>query len=245
MIKFKDRHERDYALGPTAEEVITDLVRKEVKSYKELPLNLFQIGRKFRDEIRPRFGLMRAREFIMKDAYSFHATDEDAEREYWNMYETYSRIFSRMGLEFKAVEADTGEIGGNFSHEFMVIANTGESKLVYCPECGYAASTEKAPQVKPAAPKNRESLFEEVKEVHTPGIKRIEEVSEFLSVPKEKILKLLLLVVDGKPVALVVRGDREVEESKLKNALKAKQVRFATDEEVERFTGQPKGFLSP
>jgi len=137
MIKFKDRHGRDYALGPTAEEMITDLVRKEVKSYKDLPLNLYQIGRKFRDEIRPRFGLMRAREFIMKDAYSFHASDEDAEREYWNMYETYSRIFERMGLVFKAVEADTGEIGGKFSHEFMVIADTGEGKLVYCEKCGW------------------------------------------------------------------------------------------------------------
>ncbi len=245
MIKFKDRHERDYALGPTAEEVITDLVRKEVKSYKELPLNLYQIGRKFRDEIRPRFGLMRAREFIMKDAYSFHATDQDAEREYWNMYETYSRIFRRMGLEFKAVLADTGEIGGNFSHEFLVIAETGESKLVYCQKCGYAASTEKASQKRPEVPKNRESEFKEIKKVHTPKVKRIEEVSAFLDTPKEKILKLLVYVVDGKPVAIAVRGDREVEETKLKNALGAKSVRLATDREIEEFTGQPKGFLSP
>ncbi|WP_457677507.1 proline--tRNA ligase [Thermovibrio sp.] len=245
MIKFKDRHDRDYALGPTAEEVITDLVRKEVKSYKELPLNLYQIGRKFRDEIRPRFGLMRAREFIMKDAYSFHSTDEDAQREYWNMYETYSRIFKRMGLEFKAVLADTGEIGGNFSHEFLVIADTGESKLVYCEKCGYAASTEKASQVKPEPPKGREELFKELEKVYTPQVKRIEEVSSFLSVPKEKIGKLLVYLVDGKPVALLVRGDREVEETKLKNALGAKEIRLATDEEIEKFTGQPKGFLSP
>ncbi len=245
MIKFKDRHERDYALGPTAEEVITDLVRKEVKSYKELPLNLYQIGRKFRDEIRPRFGLMRAREFIMKDAYSFHTDDEDAEREYWNMYETYSRIFKRMGLEFKAVLADTGEIGGNFSHEFLVIADTGESKLVYCEKCGYAASTEKAAQRKPEVPKGRETEFKEVERVHTPGIKRIEEVSEFLGIPQEKILKLLVYLVDGKPVAVAVRGDREIEETKLRNAFGAKDVRLATDEEIEEFTGQPKGFLSP
>ncbi len=245
MIKFKDRHERDYSLAPTAEEVITDLVRKEVRSYKDLPLNLYQIGRKFRDEIRPRFGLMRAREFIMKDAYSFHATDEDAEREYWNMYETYSRIFRRMGLEFKAVEADTGEIGGKFSHEFMVIADTGEGKLVYCEKCGYAASTEKAEQLKPEVPKNREEFFKPVEKVHTPNVKRIEEVSEFLRVPPENILKLLVYIVDGQPVAVAVRGDREVEETKLKQFFRGKEVRLATDEEIERFTGQPKGFLSP
>ena len=248
MIKFKDRHERDYALGPTAEEMITDLVRKEVKSYKDLPLNLYQIGRKFRDEIRPRFGLMRAREFIMKDAYSFHASDEDAEREYWNMYETYSRIFRRMGLVFKAVEADTGEIGGKFSHEFMVIADTGEGKLVYCEKCGYAASTEKAEQRKPEIPENREEKFKEIEKVHTPGVKRIEEVSEFLGrdeFPPEKILKLLVYIVDGEPVAIAVRGDREVEETKLKQVFRGKEVRLATDEEIEKFTGQPKGFLSP
>jgi len=245
MVKFKDRHDRDYSLAPTAEEVITDLVRKEVKSYKDLPLNLYQIGRKFRDEIRPRFGLMRAREFIMKDAYSFHSTDEDAEREYWNMYETYSRIFKRMGLEFKAVEADTGEIGGSFSHEFMVIADTGEGKLVYCEKCGYAASSEKAEQLKPSPPSDRESLFKPVEKVFTPSVKRIEEVSEFLEVPPEEILKLLIYIVDGKPVAVALRGDREIEETKLKKALGGGEVRLATDEEIEKFTGQPKGYLSP
>ncbi len=245
MIKFEDRHGRSYALGPTAEEMITDLVRKEVKSYKDLPLNLYQIGRKFRDEIRPRFGLMRAREFIMKDAYSFHTSDEDAEREYWNMYETYSRIFSRMGLKFKAVEADTGEIGGSFSHEFMVIADTGEGKLVFCEKCGYAASTEKAEAVKPEVPESRESLFKEIEKVSTPNVKRIEEVSNFLNVPKNNILKLLVYIVDGKPVAVAVRGDKDVEETKLKNAFKAKEIRLATEEEIEKFTGQPKGFLSP
>jgi len=245
MVKFKDRHGRDYSLAPTAEEVITDLVRKEVRSYKDLPLNLYQIGRKFRDEIRPRFGLMRAREFIMKDAYSFHASDEDAEREYWNMYETYCRIFERMGLEFKAVEADTGEIGGKFSHEFMVIADTGEGKLVYCEKCGYAASTEKAEQLKPEVPEKKEELFKPVEKVHTPNVKRIEEVSQFLGVPQENILKLLIYVVDGEPVAVAIRGDREVEETKLKQVFRGREVRLATDEEIEEFTGQPKGFLSP
>ena len=245
MIKFEDRHGRAYALGPTAEEMITDLVRKEIKSYRQLPVNLYQIGRKFRDEIRPRFGLMRAREFIMKDAYSFHATDEDAEREYWNMYEAYSRIFRRMGFNFRAVEAETGEIGGKFSHEFMVIADTGESRIVYCDSCGYAASVERAEQRNPGTPEGRERQFKEVEEVLTPNIKRIEDVSSFLNVPKEEIAKLLVYVADGSPVAVVLRGDREVNEIKLKRALSAKEVRLATDEEVERFTGQPNGFLSP
>ena len=243
MIKFKDRHGRDYALGPTAEEMITDLVRKEVKSYKELPINLYQIGRKFRDEIRPRFGLMRAREFIMKDAYSFHADEKCAEREYWNMYETYCRIFSRMGLKFVAVEADTGEIGGSFSHEFVVLADTGESKVVICPKCGYSANTERAVQRKPERKITKNWL--EVQKVYTPNVKRIEDVSSFLEVPKEKILKLLVYIADEKPVAIAIRGDREVEETKQKKALKCKSLRLATDEEIEKFTGQPKGFISP
>ncbi|WP_456465629.1 proline--tRNA ligase [Desulfurobacterium sp.] len=245
MIKFKDRHERDYALGPTAEEMITDLVRKEVRSYKQLPLNLYQIGKKFRDEIRPRFGLMRCREFIMKDAYSFHVSDEDAEREYWNMYETYSRIFKRMGLNFRAVEADTGEIGGKFSHEFMVIADTGEGKLVYCEKCGYAASTEKAEQYKAVIPEDRESLFNSVEEVYTPDVKSIEDVAKFLRVKESSLAKLLVIIAEGKPYAVLLRGDREINELKLSRLLKVKDFRFATDEEVKELTGQEPGFLSP
>ncbi len=244
MIKFKDRHGRDYSLGPTAEEMITDLVRKEIRSYRQLPLNLYQIGKKFRDEIRPRFGLMRAREFIMKDAYSFHATESDAEREYWNMYETYSRIFKRMGLNFKAVEADTGEIGGKFSHEFMVIAETGEGKLVYCENCGYAASVEKAEAAKPEIPKDREKLFKKVETVYTPSVSSIEDVSSYLNVPQSQILKLLIYVANGKPLAVALRGDRQVEEAKLAKVF-GKKVRLATDEEIEKFTGQPRGFLGP
>ncbi|WP_457567143.1 proline--tRNA ligase [Desulfurobacterium sp.] len=245
MIKFKDRHERDYALGPTAEEMITDLVRKEVRSYKQLPLNLYQIGKKFRDEIRPRFGLMRCREFIMKDAYSFHVSDEDAEREYWNMYETYSRIFKRMGLNFRAVEADTGEIGGKFSHEFMVIADTGEGKLVYCEKCGYAASTEKAEQCKAVIPEDRESLFNSVEEVYIPDVKSIEDVAKFLRVKESSLAKLLVIIAEGKPYAVLLRGDREISELKLSRLLKVKDFRFATDEEVKELTGQEPGFLSP
>ncbi|SNR75372.1 proline--tRNA ligase [Desulfurobacterium atlanticum] len=245
MIKFKDRHERDYALGPTAEEMITDLVRKEIRSYKQLPINLFQIGRKFRDEIRPRFGLMRCREFIMKDAYSFHVSDEDAEREYWNMYETYSRIFQRMGLEFKAVEADTGEIGGKFSHEFMVIADTGEGKLVYCESCGYAASTEKAEQAESEVDTDRESKFSSVEEIHTPDVKSIDDVAEFIGIDKSEIAKLIVVIADEKPYAVLLRGDREINELKLSRLLGVKDFRFATDEEVREFTGQEPGFLSP
>jgi len=245
MIKFKDRHERDYALGPTAEEMITDLVRKEIRSYKQLPVNLFQIGRKFRDEIRPRFGLMRCREFIMKDAYSFHVSDEDAEREYWNMYETYSRIFKKMGLEFKAVEADTGEIGGKFSHEFMVIADTGEGKLVYCESCGYAASTEKAEHAEPEIDIDRESLFLPVEEVYTPDVKSIEDVADFLGLDKGKIAKLIVVIADERPYAVLLSGDREINELKLSRLLGVKDFRFATDEEVRKFTAQEPGFLSP
>jgi prolyl-tRNA synthetase len=244
MIKFKDRHGREYSLGPTAEEMVTDLVRREVKSYRDLPLNLYQIGRKFRDEMRPRFGLMRAREFIMKDAYSFHASDEDAEREYWNMFDTYSRIFSRMELNFKAVEAETGEIGGKFSHEFMVIADTGESRLLYCESCGYSASGERAEQRKPAVPEGRELRFKQVERVHTPGVKRVEDVAGFLGVPPEKVLKLLIYMVGESPVAVAVRGDRDVEEAKLSRFF-GSSVRLASDAEVERFVGQPTGFLSP
>ncbi|WP_457569949.1 proline--tRNA ligase [Desulfurobacterium sp.] len=245
MIKFKDRHERDYALGPTAEEMITDLVRKEIRSYKQLPVNLYQIGKKFRDEIRPRFGLMRCREFIMKDAYSFHVSDEDAEREYWNMYETYSRIFKRMGLNFRAVEADTGEIGGKFSHEFMVIADTGEGKLVYCEKCGYAASTEKAEQAEPVISQERESLFKDTEEVYTPNVKSIDDVAEFLGVDGSSLAKLIVIVAENKPYAVLLRGDREINELKLSRLLKVKDFRFATDEEVKEFTGQEPGFLSP
>lgn len=242
MMKFKDRHGVEYALGPTAEEMITDLVRKEVKSYRDLPLNLYQIGRKFRDEIRPRFGLMRAREFIMKDAYSFHATDEDADREYWGMYDVYSRIFERMGLKFKVVEADTGEIGGKFSHEFLVIADTGEEGLVYCKKCGYAATLEKAEAFKPLKP---EAFLLPIEEVYTPNVKRIEDVSKFLNVPKTNILKLLVYMSDEKPISVAIRGDKEINEVKLKRLLKTRLLRLASDEEIKNFTGQDVGFLSP
>jgi prolyl-tRNA synthetase len=202
LLRLKDRHEREFCLGPTAEEVITDLVRREVKSYRQLPINLYQIQTKFRDEIRPRFGLMRGREFIMKDGYSFHKDNESAEAEYWNMYETYKRIFTRCGLNFRAVEADTGNIGGSFSHEFMVLAETGEDFIASCDSCDYAANVEKAECKEPEkVDKKRISrgMFDEEDEVElpkepvpTPGKKTVEEVAEFLGVKPSKLVKTLI-----------------------------------------------------
>ncbi|MGC2425232.1 MAG: proline--tRNA ligase [Nitrospirota bacterium] len=258
LLRLKDRHEREFCIGPTAEEVITDLVRREVKSYRQLPINLYQIQTKFRDEIRPRFGLMRGREFIMKDGYSFHKDNESAEAEYWNMYETYKRIFTRCGLNFRAVEADTGNIGGSFSHEFMVLAETGEDFIASCDSCDYAANVEKA-ECKPPEPVDksrvpRELLAEEdevelpIEKVSTPGKKTVEEVAEFLGVKPSKLVKTLIYKVDeGKKrnVAVLVRGDHEVNEIKLKNALKATDVSLADKETVERVTKAPTGFAGP
>ena len=173
LLRLKDRHDREFCLGPTHEEVITDMVRREVRSYRELPLNLYQIQTKFRDEIRPRFGLMRGREFVMKDAYSFHATDESADREYQNMYETYTRIFERCSLEFRAVEAETGAIGGRFSHEFMVLAETGEDAIAACDKCSYAANVERA-EVRAPEPSSGAPSDKKMEKVATPNKRTIE-----------------------------------------------------------------------
>ena len=183
LLRFKDRHNHDSCLGPTHEEVITDLVRREIHSYKQMPINLYQIQTKFRDEIRPRFGIMRGREFLMKDAYSFDAEEEGAEKSYKIMYETYNNIFRRCGLRFRAVEADTGSIGGSFSHEFMVLADTGEDQIVYCSRCDYAANLDKAEVMDsydkiPAIPDDMKPL----EEVETPDRKSVEEVTDFLSI---------------------------------------------------------------
>jgi len=244
LLRFKDRHERDYCLGPTHEEVVTDLIRGEVKSYRQLPLNLYQIQTKFRDEIRPRFGLMRGREFIMKDGYSFDKDDEGANKSYENMYEAYSSIFSRLGLKFRAVEADTGQIGGNFSHEFMVLANTGEDTIAICSDCSYAANLEKA-EVKLEKQENKQGKVAELEEVLTPNQHTVEEVAKFLKVPAQKILKTLLYRVDDRKVAVLVRGDRELNEVKLKNKLKAQEIRLATPAEVEEWSKAPVGFAGP
>jgi prolyl-tRNA synthetase len=246
LLRFKDRKGGDFIIGPTHEEVITALVRDEVKSYKQLPLNLYQIQTKFRDEVRPRFGLMRGREFTMKDAYSFHVDDADAHREYDNMYAAYSRIFARCGLRFRAVEADTGSIGGNRSHEFQVLADSGEDAIVFTVDDkgrpSYAANVELAPIAKPdRAP---EGAAQPARVVETPHKKTIEDVAKFLGVSHDRVLKAVLFLVDDKPVMAVCRGDRDVNEIKLKKALGAKLVRMLSDEEARR-AGLVPGYAGP
>jgi len=246
LMRLKDRHSRDFCLGPTHEEVITDLVRREVRSYRQLPLNLYQIQTKFRDEIRPRFGLMRGREFIMKDAYSFDADEASAQKTYEKMYAAYERIFQRVGLRFRAVEADTGTIGGSSSHEFMVLAQTGEESIASCPACRYAANVERAelrPRRKPS-----QGISPEVpplKAVLTPGRKSVEAVCTFLKASPDQLVKTLLFLADGCPVAVLVRGDHEVNEIKLKKVLGVSELRLADRATVEKATAAPSGFSGP
>ena len=245
LLRFKDRHDREFCLGPTHEEVITDMVRREVKSYRQLPVNLYQIQTKFRDEIRPRFGLMRGREFIMKDAYSFHATEESAEAEYKKMYATYCRIFERCGLKFRAVEADTGSIGGSFSHEFMVLAESGEDAIASCNSCNYAANVEKAVARSKRYPPEQKEAENEIQKVETPGKKSVEEVTAFLKVSADRLVKTLLFKADDRIVAALVRGDHEINEIKLKNVLNATELALADQAAVERVTKAPSGFAGP
>jgi len=243
LLRFKDRHDRESCLGPTHEEVITDIARKELHSYRDLPMNLYQIQTKFRDEIRPRFGLMRGREFIMKDAYSFDVSDAAAEISYRKMYDAYKRIFTRCGLDFRAVQADSGAIGGSFSHEFMVLAKTGEDTIVVCNKCEYAANMEKAAvKLRPGLAKEP---LGELQKVETPGKRKVEAVCEFLGIGPESLVKTMVFKADGKPVAVLVRGDREVEEVKLKNLLGVADVELADDLEVFNATGVPTGYLGP
>ncbi len=243
LLRFTDRHERESCLGPTHEEVITDIVRRDLHSYRDLPVNLYQIQTKFRDEIRPRFGLMRGREFVMKDAYSFDVSDAQAEVSYMKMYEAYRRIFTRCGLTFRAVQADSGAIGGNFSHEFMVMAKTGEDTIVVCTACEYAANMEKA-EVKMAAVEASEAMLKPEK-VETPGKRKVAAVCDFLGIPASRLIKTMVYLADGNPVAVLVRGDREVEEVKLKNLLKAADVELADDKQTFDATGVPTGYLGP
>ena len=246
LLRFKDRNDRDYCLGPTHEEVITDLLRGEVRSYRQLPLNLYQIQTKFRDELRPRFGLMRGREFMMKDAYSFDCDDAGADKSYAAMRDAYHKIFSSMALGFRQVEADTGAIGGNFSHEFMVLAETGEDTIASCtdwPTCSWAANVERAPVVTQYAPDTGDCP--PVEEVSTPDQHSVEEVCAFLGVPASKLIKTLLMVADGKPVAALIRGDRELNEIKLRKLIGADDIRFASPEQVKEWTGAPVGFAGP
>ncbi len=244
LFRLKDRHERDFCLGPTHEEVITDLVRREVRSYRQLPANFYQIQTKFRDEIRPRFGLMRGREFIMKDAYSFDADEAGAKESYRKMYEAYKAVFTRCGLTFRPVEADTGIIGGTSSHEFMVLADTGEEGIAVCDACDYAANVERA-ELQEHAHKPPPETLREKRRVPTPGKKTVEEVTAFLNVPATHLVKTLLYRADGQSVAVLVRGDHEVNEIKLKKALGAADLVMADSAAVEKLTGAPVGFAGP
>ena len=242
LLRFKDRHKRESCLGPTHEEVITDLARREIHSYKQLPVKLYQIQTKFRDEIRPRFGIMRAREFIMKDAYSFDIDEEGSSLSYEKMYTAYEAIFRRCGLTFRAVEADTGPIGGNFSHEFMVISNSGEDDIVSCQDCQYASNLEKA-EVKLEQPESKNNEKEgNLHVVDTPEIKTIDEVTSFLSVGPEKLVKTLIYQTENGPIAALVRGDHDLNETKLRNVLNAQELTMADPETVFDVTGAPIGF---
>lgn len=242
LLRLKDRHQRDFCFGPTHEEVITDVVRREVKSYRQLPLNFYQIQTKFRDEIRPRFGVMRAREFVMKDAYSFHADFESLEETYRVMHRTYCRIFERLGLKFRAVAADTGSIGGTGSHEFHVLADSGEDAIAFCPDSDYAANVELAEGVFPSESRGKPSR--EMLKVPTPGAKTIEEVCSFLEVAAHQVVKSLLVISgSGKPFLLLLRGDHQLNEIKVGKLLDG--WRFATEEEVERHMGCRPGYIGP
>jgi prolyl-tRNA synthetase len=243
LLRFHDRHDRESCLGPTHEEVITDIARRELHSYRDLPINLYQIQTKFRDEIRPRFGLMRGREFVMKDAYSFDASDEAAQVSYKIMYDAYKRIFIRCGLDFRAVRADSGAIGGDFSHEFMVLAETGEDTVVICKDCEYAANMEKA-VVKPVE-KNQSAALGEIEKIETPGKRKVGTVCEFLGIEPNQLVKTMVFKADGEPVGVLVRGDRVVEEVKLKNLLGVADIEMAEGKEVFDATGVPTGYLGP
>ena len=243
MFRLKDRHERDFCLGPTHEEVITDLFRREVRSYRQLPLNFYQIQTKFRDEIRPRFGLMRGREFIMKDAYSFDKDEAGARVSYQKMYDAYHRVFSRCGLNFRAVEADTGLIGGTSSHEFMVLADTGEETIVYSDGGSYAANVERAEVLAPDFDAKEE--IRPMRSVSTPGCRTVEEVTKFLKVDASQLVKTLLYTTGSETVAVLIRGDHDANEIKLKRLLGVTDLELVGPAIVEKVTGAPVGFAGP
>ncbi len=245
LLRLKDRHKRDYCFGPTHEEVVSDVVRQELKSYRQLPLNLYQIQTKFRDEIRPRFGVMRSREFVMKDAYSFHADKASLDATYQRMYDCYSRIFTRLGLKFRAVAADTGSIGGTGSHEFHVLADSGEDAIAHCPGSDYAANIELAEAVAPAG--GRPAAKESLQKVHTPGVKTIADLCAFLKISAERTVKAVVVDgADGQPVLLMVRGDHElnlVKAGKLEQL--KKPVAFSAPEAIRKLFGADPGSLGP
>ncbi|MDR4479183.1 MAG: proline--tRNA ligase [Nitrospira sp.] len=243
LLRFKDRHERDFCLGPTHEEVITDLFRREVRSYRQMPLNFYQIQTKFRDEIRPRFGLMRGREFIMKDAYSFDRDEAGARLNYQKMYDAYNRIFTRCGLTFRPVEADTGLIGGTSSHEFMVLAETGEETIVYSEDGTYAANVERAEVLPPET--SDQAAHRPLTPVSTPGRRSVEEVTTFLKIEPQHLVKTLLYSAGKETVAVLVRGDHDVNEIKVKRLLGVPELELLKPELVPGLTGAPVGFAGP
>jgi prolyl-tRNA synthetase len=246
LFRLKDRHERSFCLAPTHEEVVADLMRQEVTSYRQLPLLIYHITNKYRDERRPRFGLLRGREFIMKDLYSIDVDEHGLDVSYGKMYEAYSRAFKRCGLDFRVVEADPGAIGGSDTHEFMVMADTGEAEIVFCTACDYAADIEKAPcpvndQGDPSGADRKQAR----ERVRTPGTRTVREVAEYLDVPTEQVLKILLYLADDKPVAVLIRGDRSLNEIKLKNYLQAIRLEIADETDVAGRFGLPAGFAGP
>ncbi|MUT66125.1 proline--tRNA ligase [Paenibacillus sp. NEAU-GSW1] len=249
LIRLKDRHDREFALGPTHEEVITGIARSELGSYRQLPATLYQIQTKFRDEKRPRYGLLRGREFLMKDAYSFDADWDGLDRSYKRMFDAYNRIFSRIGLNFRAVEADAGSIGGEGgTHEFMALADIGEDTIAACDQCGYAANLEKAEYGAAVADEQRLEAAQTAKEpikLHTPGARTIDELVQSLGLDASRFIKTLLYIADGKPIAVLVRGDHEVNEIKLQNALGAASLALADKETVEGLTKAETGFAGP
>lgn len=242
MLKIQDRHDHAFCFGPTHEEVVTDIARREIKSYRQLPVNFYQIQTKFRDEVRPRFGVMRAREFVMKDAYSFHANFECLEETYRRMYDTYTRIFTRLGLQFRAVAADTGAIGGSGSHEFHVLADSGEDALAFCPTSDYAANVELAEAVAPTT--MRAGADKALEKIVTPGQKTIADVASFLKVTQQQVLKTIALIDGGgNLILLLLRGDHTLNEIKAAKVLG--EFRFASDEEIHRHMGCRAGYIGP
>jgi len=243
MLKIKDRHERDFCFGPTHEEVITDIARKEIKSYKQLPLNFYQIQTKFRDEIRPRFGVMRAREFVMKDAYSFHTSLESLEQTYGQMYQAYSNVFNRLGLKFRAVRADTGAIGGDGSHEFHVLADSGEDALAYCENSDFAANVELAEALAPTT--QRQAAKEDMREVETPKQTTCEDVAALLGIELQRTVKAIALMAGGQFYLLLLRGDHNLNEVKVGKLEGFADFRFATEEEIRANLNCSPGFIGP
>ncbi|HEY3053544.1 MAG TPA: proline--tRNA ligase [Thermoanaerobaculia bacterium] len=244
LLRIKDRHERDFVFGPTHEEVITETVRDAISSYRQLPVNLYQIQTKFRDEVRPRFGLMRGREFIMKDAYSFHTSDQSLDEVYGAMRDAYTRIFHRCALDHVPVEADTGAIGGSVSHEFMVLAQSGEDAVISCPACKYGANIEKATS-KFFSDEPEPAPMLEMAPLHTPGTQSIDDVGRFLNKPTSQLVKTLVFETENGPVMVLVRGDREGNEVKIKNHLGVDMLEMLADNRFEAATGAPVGYCGP